>query len=146
MCYTHTHAHSCCGHAEAPWWHAPHPWMHAMHGYMPMPVVPIEKPKFKIPFIESIDPLIPTKEFIVGGLDPSHLTLEYMKAEGAVAPVIKIAILGPGGTTVTWNDPAVADGYHLKTDFAPLQAGSKIIVSVTEVVARLRWCETFHCS
>lgn len=91
----------------------------------------------------SADNTNKVKEMFVGGLDDANLTLEYMPITPATATV-KVTITGPGGTTV-WDGGAVADGYHVKDDFAPVAPGSKIKIEVNDCMARLRWCEAICC-
>jgi hypothetical protein len=122
---------SCCCHEN---YEFPQMWNYHL------PAHPSVKPQLMVPFIETIDPAVPKKEIIIG--QPTHTTpsLEYMSVEGAAAPTISLKIIGTGGTT-SWEENPVTPGYHIKSDFSALQPGSKIIIEVKEVVARLRWWE-----
>ena len=91
----------------------------------------------------SVDNTNKVKEIFAGGLEDANLTLEYMPVTPATATV-KVTITGPGGTTV-WDGGGVADGYHVKDDFAPVAPGSKIKIEVNDCIARLRWCEEICC-
>ena len=100
-----------------------------------------EKQHTHIPMIETVDPVTEKKSILIGGERPAHLALEYVGVD--TSPAVKVTITGPGGTT-TWGDDAIADGYHLKTDFAAVAPGTVVTIVVNNAIARLRWREFFN--
>lgn len=130
----------CCDHGG--YGYEPHPWiwsmgshvhgMHAGHRYL-------------MPFVEMIG-ASSSQEFLIGGEEAAQLTLEYLKADAATAPSIKVVVLGPGGATTTWGEDPVTDGYHVRADVATVEPGSRVTVTTVETIARIRWWETIQHS
>ncbi len=142
MTNTYTWNPCCCGCGGSWEYYEHHPKPgHIHHPFVPAPVVPTEKPKYAIPLVESVDSSSSPKELLVGGSASVSLTLEYIQIDGATTPAIKMKTTGPGGTS-TWEDAAVTSGYHILPDLQTVQPGTKIIIEVKDVVARLRWWET----
>jgi hypothetical protein len=94
-----------------------------------------------VPLIETVEPTTSPRTILIGGTDDVKLTLEYMALDGAGAPDVNVTITTPGGVTSTWGVSPVPSGYHVKDDLATVAPGTKIVIQVTETVARLRWCE-----
>jgi hypothetical protein len=97
-----------------------------------------------VPQDEMVDGASSPKEVLVGGLRDARLTLEYMPVSGATTAAVKVTISGPGGTS-TWEETPVSEGFHVKRDLTTVAPGSSVSVEVTEVIARLRWCEVISC-
>lgn len=91
------------------------------------------------------DPSAPTQEALIGGIKDVQLKLEYMPAEGAASPSVKVTITNSDGTTSTWDESSIPSGYHMKNDFVKTTPGTKVKIEVNEAIARLRWCETIEC-
>ncbi len=87
------------------------------------------------------NPAAPSAEIIAGGTADVHISLEYMRGDGAETPAVKL-VVSSAGSSFTWEDTAVADGYHVKSDFSKVSPGSKIVISVQNAIARARWFET----
>jgi hypothetical protein len=115
----------------------PQMWNYQPHSH------PSIKPQLHVPFIEMLDPSIQKKEIIIGNPKQVPPILEYMSVEGAAAPVISLKIIGAGGT-YSWTENPVTSGYHIKSDIPVVQPGSKIIIEIKEVVARIRWEELIN--
>lgn len=144
--------------APAGYWWAPSPygypyynWYSPPYGYGWVPMwQPCEEeygvpgPVMLVPQDEMVDAASSPKELFVGGLREARLTLEYMPVTGATSAAVKITITGADGTS-TWEETPVAEGFHVKRDFSTVATGSTITVEVTEVIARLRWCEVISC-
>jgi hypothetical protein len=73
-----------------------------------------------------------------------HLTLEYLVNEDAASPSIQIELLSEG-TTQSWSATDLEEGYHTEEAFLAADAGTKVTLTVTDAVARLRWCERICC-
>ncbi len=104
----------------------------------------VPKTQFQVAQELSVDTSNSPKEALIGGLCNSCLTLEYMPTEGATSPAIKITFTGPDGTS-TWEESSIPAGFHVKSDFSTVSPGTKVKIEVTDVIARLRWCETICC-
>lgn len=89
-------------------------------------------------------PATSPQEAWIGGTSEVHLTLECLVNAGAAAPEVKVVIVSEGSTT-TWTETALDEGYHVKDDFAAVKPGAKVTIAVTDLTARLRWCETIRC-
>lgn len=83
------------------------------------------------------------KELFIGGACEVRLTLEYMPIPEAAAPAVQVAITDAGSTS-TWSETAISEGYHTKNDFSTVKPGARVTVTVTDSVARLRWCEVLR--
>ena len=102
-------------------------------------------PPMVLPEEMLVDDASPKKEVFVGGIRDAKLTLEYMPAAGATgSPAVTVTIIAPGSTS-TWKEEPIPDGYHVKKDFPTVATGAKIQVEVADAVARLRWCEVIEC-
>ncbi|OQZ05082.1 MAG: hypothetical protein B6D34_00585 [Candidatus Brocadia sp. UTAMX1] len=98
-----------------------------------------------IPEDLAVDTAISTRDTFVGGIEDVNLTLEYMSDGGTPGTrTVTITITSGGGTTV-WKETNIADGYHVKDDFASIQPGANVKIEVADCKARLRWCETICC-
>lgn len=84
------------------------------------------------------------QEALIGGTRPSHLSLEYLVEAGAAAPEVKVTLTSDG-TSSTWTDSGIAEGYHVNESFLTAQPGTKVKLEVTDAMARLRWCESVCC-
>ena len=156
-CKSHEH-----GPGPNPWTYPPYPpyWPpYGLYGayppaYPPMPYCPFcgqptapEPPppppcRVIVPQEMWLDPAAETKTIFIGGAAKVRLTLEYMKVTGAASPKVSTTITGQAD----WSDAAITtDGYHVKNDFALVDPGASVTVTVAEVVARLRWCEQVEC-
>lgn len=117
--------------------------------------VPIAWPPIGMPWASEDHPLrLPqelsvvkggaAQEAVVGGREPVHLSLEYLVEAGAAAPAVTLTITSNGSTT-TWSETAIAQGYHVKDDLPPVEPGGKLKLEVTDASARLRWVEAVCC-
>ncbi len=97
--------------------------------------------------VEEIDAdaKAPTNSGMVGGRGESRLTVEYSVASGATTPSVTVTIVSSGGTATTWSDPSPAAGYHVYEGLGAVAAGSTVTLAVTNVTARVRWCERVCC-
>lgn len=115
---------------------------------VPVPCAPVDcKPacsEMVVPREIDVDPAGSPKQGFVGGHSDTHLTLEYLVDAGAASPSVEVK-LQSGGTTQTWTATDLAEGYHVEDAFLAADAGSKVSISVTDAVARLRWCERICC-
>src|SRR5512141_481607 len=97
-----------------------------------------------VPHELAVDAATPSQETFIGGKGDVHLTLEYLVDAGAPAPKVTLTFTS-GGSTSTWTDSGIAEGYHVKDSFMAVQPGTKVTIEVTGAAARLRWCETICC-
>ena len=81
---------------------------------------------------------------LIGGTVATALTLEYVPDSGASAPTVKVTV-EHGGSTSTWEETAIPQGYHVKSQFLSVEPGDKVTLEVAETMARLRWCEAMCC-
>jgi hypothetical protein len=81
---------------------------------------------------------------IIGGTDEVSLTLEYLIEAGAKSPAVKVTSTFNAADS-TWSAADVAPGYHVEEAFMRVKPGTKTTVTVTDAMARLRWCETICC-
>ncbi len=85
-----------------------------------------------------------TAEALIGGNSQAHLTLEYLPDATATTRTIDVTIEADGSTS-SWSETTITDGYQVKSDFIAVAPGSKVTLNATNVAARLRWCETVCC-
>jgi hypothetical protein len=92
----------------------------------------------------SVDSAAGIKEVLIGGTTNAFLTLEYAPDAGATSPLVKVTV-DLDGSTSTWQETSMTDGYHVKSHLLSIEPGAKVTLEVTEAMARLRWCETVCC-
>jgi hypothetical protein len=101
-------------------------------------------PSAIVPFELAADAESSPAEALVGGICAIRPTLEYLVADDAAAPAVTVTITFEG-TTTTWSESAIAEGYHVKDDFAGIEPGAVVRLEVVDARARLRWCERLCC-
>ena len=109
----------------------------------PVMLVPCAWPQTLVEEI-AVDTTTTTKDALVGGTQPAHLTVEYLVDTGITDASVTVTIVSDG-TTTTWSDTSSAAGYHVNDTLAAVKPGSKVTLAVTDALARLRWCETICC-
>jgi hypothetical protein len=123
-------------------------WGPCYIAFVPVPCPPVEcKPacnEMVVPREIDVDPASSPKQGFVGGHSDTHLTLEYLVDAGAPSPKVEVK-LQSDGTTQTWTATDLTEGYHVEDAFLAAAAGSKVSISATDAVARLRWCERICC-
>ncbi|MEO8325922.1 MAG: hypothetical protein ABI618_08740 [Nitrospirota bacterium] len=92
----------------------------------------------------SVDSATSMKEVLIGGTTNASLTLEYAPDAGATSPLVKVTVEIDGSTS-TWQETSMTDGYHVKSQLLSMEPGAKVTLEVTEAMARLRWCEIICC-
>jgi hypothetical protein len=97
-----------------------------------------------VPHELAVEPTTSPQQALIGGRCDVRLSLEYLVEAGAGSPEVKVTITSDG-TTSTWSDTGIAQGYHVKEDFLSVKPGGKVTIEVTDAVARLRWCEVICC-
>ena len=125
-------------------------WSGESYQWMYVPVcVPAQPPCVEapmvVPFELAATAATSPQEAFVGGDGMVRLTLEYLVEAGAAAPQVTVTMNGPDGTTTTWDESAIPEGYHVKHDLPPVQPGALIHLEVVDAIARLRWCERLCC-
>jgi hypothetical protein len=73
----------------------------------------------------------------------SSAWVEYWVDKSAASPAVTVTI-DSGGTTTTWTATALTPGFHVRR-FGSVPRGSMLTLTVTGVMARLRWCEPVCC-
>ena len=101
-------------------------------------------PATVVPFELSVRGQAASPETLVGGVSAVHPTLEYVVEEDAAAPEVTVTITA-NGTTITWSESAIAEGYHVKNDLPAVAPGSIVQLETVDATARLRWCERLCC-
>jgi hypothetical protein len=76
----------------------------------------------------------------MGGLASSVPTLEYLADKEATSPNVKL-IIGVGTSEVVIEDKDFGADYHCRSDLGTLKQGTRLSLSVSECVARIRWIE-----
>ena len=97
-----------------------------------------------LPFELSVTGETSQQEALIGGICTVRPTLEYLVAEGAAAPEVTLTITFDG-TTTTWSESAIAEGYHVRSDLAGIEPGAVVQLEAVDATARLRWCEQLCC-
>ncbi len=98
-----------------------------------------------IPEELAVDTTTTPKETFIGGSEDVNLTLEYMSDGGTPATRNVTLTINSAGSTTVWTETNIADGYHIKNEFASIPPGATVELAVTDCKARLRWCETVCC-
>jgi hypothetical protein len=82
---------------------------------------------------------------MIGGRCDVHLSLEYL-ADSTPDPTAAIEVkVTADGTTSSWSESPIPPGYQVKDNFMTVKPGARVAVSVTQALAKLRWCETIYC-
>jgi hypothetical protein len=92
----------------------------------------------------DVDPTNATRSALVGGTDQVSLALEYLVETGASSPSVTLTVTSDGVNS-TWNDNAPAVGYQVREALLSVKPGTKVSITVSNVTARLRWCERVCC-
>jgi hypothetical protein len=82
----------------------------------------------------------------IGGGCCVHLSVEYAPATLTARSAVEIMVMDSEGTEMTWGKyemPGV--GYQVKEGIITTKPGAKLVVVVSRMVARVRWCEVFSC-
>ncbi len=83
---------------------------------------------------------------IIGGGCCVHLSVEYMHSqETATATAVAVKVNDSEGTTLAWAKKGFAPGYYIKEGIITTNPGATLIVTVSNAIARVRWCEVFSC-
>jgi hypothetical protein len=90
------------------------------------------------------DPTDASEQTLVGGSEQVSLSLEYLVETGAVSPSVKLTTTSDGASG-TWSDTTPAVGYHVQEALLSVKPGTKVLLEVNNVTARLRWCERICC-
>lgn len=88
-------------------------------------------------------PPVPTA--LISGSRPISLSLEMLVATGAQTPSVTVNTTTADGVNATWTDSTPAVGYRVKEAFLSVTPGTTVTLKVSNVTARLRWCETVCC-
>jgi hypothetical protein len=119
-------------------------WCNTQWMYVPVCLPAPCTPSTIVPFELSVTGATSPQEALVGGSGAVRPTLEYLVAAGAAAPEVTVTIT-LDGTTTTWSESAIAEGYHVKDDFAAIEPGAVVRLEAVDATARLRWCERLCC-
>jgi len=101
-----------------------------------MPMMPL----VVLPKEIQADPTTTSADAIIGGSVKVQAYVEYISAGGEGTPEVKVTTTVLGVVS-TWDDSAITDGYHVKSDLALLPPGSKLHIEATNTVLRVRWIE-----
>jgi len=115
--------------------------------YVPVVWVPMAQPccdTVIVPRDLHADPANASQQTLVGGSEQVSLSLEYLVETGAASPSVKLTTTSDGTTSI-WNDTTPAVGYHVQEALLSVKPGSKVLLEVNNVTARLRWCERICC-
>jgi hypothetical protein len=129
--YTRT----CCSHYSPPCVYVP-----VM--LMPMPAC---CETMVVPHELNASPAADTMTALVGGANDVSLSVEYLVPPSAGAPAVKVTTTGPDGTSATWDVAAPTQGYHVEEAVLTVKAGTMVTLSITDLTARVRWCEKTCC-
>jgi hypothetical protein len=79
----------------------------------------------------------------IGTGGASGASVEYLIGQGATGPAVTVDIAA-GAMSTTWTATVVTAGFHAHR-FGPLPEGTKLTLTATDAMARLRWCEPVCC-
>lgn len=91
----------------------------------------------------DVDNTSPSGAAFIGEGGSSAVTVDYVIDQGASGPAVTVTIVAGGATTV-WNAGTVTAGYHAH-HFGAQPRGTKLTLTATNAMARLRWCEPVCC-
>jgi len=77
----------------------------------------------------------------IGGGCCVHLSIEYMSTNAN--SLVLVLVLDSEGTVLGWMKTAVKPGYYIKEGIISTKPGAILGVSVSNIIARVRWCEVF---
>ena len=109
-----------------------------------MPCPPVQCCEVVLPRELAVDEVTSSKSEIVGGHSNATFTIEYLIAAAAPAPAVEVKLESTGSSS-TWNATDVSAGYHTQESFLSAAPGTKVTLTVTDAIARLRWCERICC-
>lgn len=89
------------------------------------------------------DATSPSGAAFIGEGGAGDVTVDYLIDQGASSPAVTVTLVA-GGATTTWNATDVNAGYHAH-HFGAQQTGTKLTLTATNAMARLRWCEPVCC-
>lgn len=92
----------------------------------------------------AVDDVTSSKSDIVGGHTQATFTVEYVIDAAAPAPAVQVKLEAMGASS-TWDATDLAAGYHVREAFLTAAPGTKVTLSATDAIARLRWCERICC-
>ena len=136
--HSHSHSHHGCGCLPAP------PMRHCRKEAKELLVD--EKPDTPSS-TGNLPGLAGTGDAIIGGGCCVSLSVEYMPAnvslQNAVSTVT-VQVTDSEGATLIWKKQ-FSQGYHVKECIITTYPGAKLLVTVQNAIARVRWCEVFSC-
>ncbi len=97
---------------------------------------------FVMPRETVATPDAPLVECFVGGSSATRAVLEFMPLTGAATPSLKVTITPKGKEPKLWSPEPMPAEYVVKKDFDDLAVGTRVLIEVNEVIARIRWFET----
>jgi hypothetical protein len=109
-----------------------------------MPCPPVQCSEVVLPRELAVDEVTSSREEIVGGHSDARFTIEYLIEAGAAAPAVEVELASAGASS-TWNATDVSAGYHTQEAFLTAAPGTHVTLTVTDAIARLRWCERICC-
>ncbi len=82
----------------------------------------------------------------IGGGCCVHISVEYAPVTPTVGSSVTILVLDAEGTALAWQKSEDAGArYQVKESVITTKPGATVIVAVTNMTARIRWCEIFSC-
>jgi hypothetical protein len=89
---------------------------------------------------------------VIGGGCCVELAVEYMPVPARtlrptaedVARHVTVSVVDSEGTRLSWRKD-FSEGYHVKESIIVTYPGATLHVSVSNAIARVRWCEVFSC-
>lgn len=85
-------------------------------------------------------------ETFIGGGCCVHLSVEYIANDPTQPSRVSVGVLDSENTTLRWGreEPA-GTPYRIKEGIITTKPGARLMVSVANATARVRWCEIFSC-
>jgi hypothetical protein len=101
---------------------------------------------FKVPHELNVpaSSTAPADALVGGTSDDISLSVEYLVEPDAGSPSVTLTTTS-GTSTSTWSDSTPTTGYHVQEGVLSVKAGTKITLAVSNVTARVRWCEIVSC-
>jgi hypothetical protein len=82
----------------------------------------------------------------IGGGCCVHLSVEYAPNTPTAVSKVAVIVQDVDGTHMAWEKTEQPGaGYQVKEGVISTRPGSKVTLAVSNMTARIRWCEIFSC-
>lgn len=96
--------------------------------------------------VKSTDESSAEGSAFIGGGCCVHLSIEYAPSTPTTNPSVIVRVEDSEGTVLVWQkSEKPGAGYQIKECIVTTKPGADLSVTVTNMTARVRWCEIFSC-